>query len=107
MTAFPKNILTFKEIKMDMEKRLVTCQEQMINLTPNEFKILHILLNNSNKTITRHMLLEKIWDIDGSFIDDNTLSVHVSALRRKLGQSGAYIKTIRGTGYTMSEGEYF
>ncbi len=41
-----------------------------------------------------------------AFIDDNTLSVHVSALRRKLGTSGMYVRTVRGVGYAMDEREY-
>ena len=106
ITASLQNQLTFRDIVMDIEKRLVMCGEQIIYLTPNEFKILQLLLKNSGKTITRQMLLENIWDVDGSFIDDNTLSVHISALRRKLGDNGAFIKTVRGTGYTINKEKY-
>ena len=72
-----------------------------IILTPTEFQILSVLIQNSGIIVTRNNLLEKIWDCDGNFIDDNTLSVHISRLRDKIGAD--HIATVRGTGYRWEE----
>lgn len=72
-----------------------------LNLTPTEFMILSTLIQNSGVIVTRSVLLEKIWDCDGSFVDDNTLSVHVSRLREKLGTN--QIATVRGIGYRWED----
>ena len=65
-------------------------------LTLTEYKILSKLLS-SRSILTRSALLESLWDADSRFIDDNTLSVHVSRLREKVG--AGHIKTVRGVGY--------
>ncbi len=74
-----------------------------LNLTPSEFRLFTTLIKNKNKTLTRNALLEQLWDIDGDFIDDNTLSVYVRRLREKLGDDKDYISTVRGVGYMISE----
>ncbi len=74
-----------------------------LSLTPTEFMILSTLVQNSGVIVTRAVLLEKIWDCDGSFVDDNTLSVHVSRLREKLGAN--QISTVRGIGYRWEDGK--
>ena len=74
-----------------------------LSLTPTEFLILSTLIQNSGIIVTRSVLLEKIWDCDGSFVDDNTLSVHVSRLREKLGTNR--ISTVRGIGYRWEDGK--
>ena len=63
--------------------------------------ILKTLMSNRGVIVTRNILLEKIWDCDESFIDDNTLSVHVSRLREKIGSE--HIATVRGVGYRWEE----
>ena len=70
-------------------------------LTPTEFQILSALIQNNGVIVTRASLLQRIWDSDGNFIDDNTLSVHISRLRDKIGAN--HIATIRGTGYRWEE----
>lgn len=72
-----------------------------LSLTPTEFMILSTLVQNSGVIVTRAILLEKIWDCDGNFVDDNTLSVHVSRLREKLGAN--QISTVRGIGYRWED----
>lgn len=72
-----------------------------LSLTPTEFMILSTLVQNSGVIVTRTVLLEKIWDCDGNFVDDNTLSVHVSRLREKL--STNQISTVRGIGYRWED----
>ena len=68
----------------------------MLLLTVTEYKILAKLILERS-IITRAALLDALWDVDSRFVDDNTLSVHVSRLREKVGSS--HIKTIRGVGY--------
>ena len=70
-------------------------------LTPTEFKILAVLVRNSGQILPRQLLLERIWDEGGQFIDDNTLSVHVSRLREKIGPE--HIRTVRGVGYQWED----
>ena len=82
---------------IDMERMTVTKDNEVIYITPTEFKILSALIRNANQILTRNQLLEKIWDVDEQFIDDNTLSVHVRRLREKIGAER--IRTIRGVGY--------
>ena len=67
-----------------------------LNLTLTEYKILQCLLSHSG-IVTRSHLLDALWDVDAKFVDDNTLSVHVSRLREKIGSER--IKTVRGVGY--------
>ena len=69
---------------------------EVLLLTVTEYKILAKLISERS-IITRAALLDALWDVDSRFVDDNTLSVHVSRLREKVGSS--HIKTIRGVGY--------
>ncbi len=71
-----------------------------ILLTPIEFQLLNAIVSAKGNTVTRNSLLN-IWDDNNNFIDDNTLSVHISRLREKVG--GAHIVTIRGIGYRWEE----
>ena len=86
---------------IDMERMTVVKDNEVIYVTPTEFKILSALIRNANQILTRNQLLEKIWDVDEQFIDDNTLSVHVRRLREKIGAER--IRTIRGVGYKWEE----
>lgn len=94
-------ILSDKDISLDNENMTVTKNGKTIFLTPTEYMILRTLISNRGVIVTRGSLLEKIWDCDESFIDDNTLSVHVSRLREKIGSE--YIATVRGVGYRWEE----
>jgi DNA-binding response OmpR family regulator len=69
----------------------------IVFLTPTEFQILSVLIKNNGVIVTRSTLLQNIWDDGGNFIDDNTLSVHISRLREKIGAN--HIATVRGVGY--------
>ena len=82
---------------IDTIKMAVTLDGAAVFVTPTEFQLLSALLRNPGRILTRKMLLQTIWDDAGVFIDDNTLSVHISRLREKIG-SGR-IKTVRGVGY--------
>ena len=76
--------------------------EKEIILTPTEFRILRTLMENEGIVLGRDRLLQKVWDVDGEFIDDNTLSVHIRKLREKLEEDPSkpkLIETLRGMGY--------
>lgn len=73
-----------------------------LNLTLSEYRLMVILIENYPNTVTRDILLEKIWDIDGNFVDANTLNVYVKRLREKIEldvKKPKFIETIRGVGY--------
>lgn len=73
---------------------------EKLTITPNEYKLLQILVANEGNVVTRRVLLEKLWDCDGNFIDDHTLTVTMNRLRTKIeDEAHVYIKTVRGLGY--------
>ena len=73
---------------------------RQIELTALEYRLLLIFAMNKSKVLSRTQILEKIWDIDGDFVEDNTLTVYVKRLREKLG-SAVNIETVRGIGYRV------
>lgn len=74
--------------------------KEKISITPNEYKLLWALTENEGKILTRQILLEKLWDSGGNFIDDHTLTVTMNRLRAKIeDDTHAYIQTVRGMGY--------
>ena len=83
-------------ITLDKAKLQASRDGEVLLLTVTEYKILAKLISERS-IITRAALLDALWDVDSRFVDDNTLSVHVSRLREKVGSSN--IKTIRGVGY--------
>lgn len=79
--------------------------QEQIAITPNEYKLLRVLTENKGNVITRQMLLQKLWDNEGNFIDDHTLTVTMNRLRAKIEDpSHTYIKTVRGMGYIWTGG---
>lgn len=89
-------------IILDTENMEVKKEGKSIELTSLEFKILLMLFTNKNKLVTREAILNKIWDLAGNFVNDNTLTVYIKRIREKLGDTdGKIIKTIRGVGYKV------
>lgn len=86
-----------ENVVIDLKTMTVKKDGANLFVTPTEFQILSTLIRNNGVIVTRSVLLEHIWDEGGSFIDDNTLSVHISRLREKIG--GEHIVTVRGVGY--------
>lgn len=73
---------------------------EKLTITPNEYKVLKMLTAAAGTVITRQLLLERLWDCDGNFIDDHTLTVAMNRLRAKIeDEDHRYIKTVRGMGY--------
>lgn len=92
-------------IKIDMEAKRVYIKNNEIIFTALEYKILTLLFNNINKTVTRDQILDKIWDVAGNFVNDNTLTVYIKRIRQKLGENDV-IKTIKGIGYRVDKWRY-
>ncbi|WP_195971484.1 response regulator transcription factor [Clostridium thermobutyricum] len=96
------NILENKNVILNIEECSITYKENKLELTKNEFKIIQILFENAGKVISREDIMIKLWDSD-SFIDDNTLTVNIARLRKKLQglEINDLIKTKKGMGYMV------
>lgn len=81
---------------IDKQRMQVSRDGEILPLTLTEYRIL-LCLTGQRGVATRDILLGALWDSDGKFVDDNTLSVHISRLREKIG--GQHIQTVRGVGY--------
>lgn len=89
---------------LDFESLAAVRGTEKLSITPNEYKLLKILTANAGTVVTRRLLLEKLWDFEGNFIDDHTLTVTMNRLRAKIETAGhRYIKTVRGMGYIWAE----
>lgn len=100
--AKANNILKSGDIKIDVLAHSVFKDDNEVELTKGEFKLLNMFLENKNQVLERNVILEKLWDIDGEFVDANTLNVYIKRLREKIEddiKKPEYIKTIRGVGY--------
>lgn len=95
-TAYSHNGLIIDTVKMN-----VILNGAPVFVTPTEFQLLSALIRNPGRIMTRKILLQVVWDDAGVYIEDNTLSVHISRLREKIG--GVRIKTVRGVGYSWEE----
>lgn len=100
------NIYFFKELKFDFQKLCLLKNDMEIPITRIEVKLLELFIKNKGKVLTRDQILEKIWDIDGDFIEENTLNVNIRRLRTKIEDDPSnpiIIKTIFGIGYMWSD----
>ena len=96
--------IVYQDIVIDTKKAKVYQNNQEIIFTSLEYKILLMLFTNQNKLITRDQLLDKIWDIAGNFVNDNTLTVYIKRIREKIGdKQGNIIQTVRGIGYRIGD----
>ena len=98
-------VLSVGRIQLNTVSRQVTLAGEPVTLTPKEFSLLEFLLYNRNRAISRFNMAEHIWgDAFDPFSMSNTIDVHIRNLRRKLDdQAGELIRTVRGTGYMLSE----
>lgn len=94
--------LSCGEIAMDLNRMLVTCGSEEVSLSAAEYQVLLCLMRNKGRIVTREKILEQVWDINGSYVNDNTLTVTVKRLRDKLHRP-ACLKTVRSVGYRMEE----
>lgn len=87
-------------LRLDFQALTAVRDGRKLAITPNEYKLLRLLTANAGAVVTRRLLLEKLWDNGGNFIDDHTLTVTMNRLRAKIEDAGhSYIRTIRGMGY--------
>ena len=91
------NLLEYKDLTLNVERQQVFWGNRETELTKNECKILSLLVRNQGNLVTRTRIMKDLWD-DESFVDDNTLTVNVNRLRKKLDETGleGYIKTVKG-----------
>ena len=103
-TNIKDNIIKAKNISIDLDKMSVLKDDKEIVLTALEFKIVSLLFTNIGRIVTREQILDRIWDIAGNFVNDNTLTVYIKRIREKLeknAQEPEIIKTVRGIGYKV------
>ena len=95
-------VLEHQGALLNLTEATLSYQEHKIELTKNELRILQVLMENKNKVVSRDTLMTKLWESD-SYVDENTLSVNVNRLRKKLEEIGLtdYIVTKKGIGYRL------
>lgn len=95
-------ILEHNNLKLNLSKSEVEYSGNKIELSKNESKILYVLIKNKERIVSRNEIIESLWDSD-EFVDDNTLTVNINRLRKKLEEIGAvdFLKTKRGQGYIL------
>ena len=97
-----EGILRSGDVTVNLTEGRVTLRGEHVECTGAEYRLLCLFLANSGKVLTRSVILDKLWDGAGNFVDDNTLSVYVRRLREKLERDPSapeYLKTVRGLGY--------
>ncbi|WP_105616975.1 response regulator transcription factor [Vallitalea okinawensis] len=100
------NIYQYMDIQIDFDKVLLLKKGEPIKLTATEFKLIKLLIDHKKKVVTRTNILERLWDIDGNFVDENAVNVNIRRLRTKIEDNPSkpeYIKTVFGIGYTWGE----
>ncbi|MFR8103770.1 MAG: response regulator transcription factor [Clostridia bacterium] len=101
-----QNIIQIQDVTVDVNKMAVYKAGEEVILTALEYRILLMLFHHMGQTITREQILEKIWDLAGNFVNDNTLTVYIKRIREKLEDDPTnpqIIKTVRGIGYKVGE----
>lgn len=90
-------------VMLNLSDATATCNNDKIDLTKNEYRILQILFENKGKAVSRDFIMERLWKTD-IFVDENTLNVNINRLRRKLAEHGVenLILTKKGTGYMVN-----
>lgn len=96
-----KNIITVSGVTLDLDKSAVFENGKQLELTALEYKLLSLLMQNAGKVVTRELIFEKIWDVSGNFVNDNTLTVYIKRIRKKL--DADIIKRVKGMGYQVAE----
>lgn len=99
-----QNFATCGEISIDKNKSKVFYAKEEVVLSQMEYQLLLLLMERKGCIVTRSSLLELIWDANGNFVNDNTLTVTMKRLREKL-QNPPYLKTVRSFGYRMEDTE--
>lgn len=96
------NVFQFKDLILDSENHFVSINNESIELTVKEYRILELLISSPKKVFTKQNIFESVWE-EECFIDERAVTVHVSNLRNKLRHGEKYIKTVWGIGYKMQD----
>jgi len=92
------NVLSFKDMKIDLKKKIITIEGEAVNLTRKEYEILSLLAKNMGQYISRDEILKRIWQ-DDVIVTERNVDVNIARLRKKIGEYGNYIKGKSGYGY--------
>ena len=95
------NIIHIGAVSFDLDKSEVYDNGVKIDFTALEYRIFSLLVQNEGRVVTRDIILEKIWDIAGNYVNDNTLTVYIKRIRKKL--SSDIITTVKGLGYKAED----
>ncbi len=95
-----KKIINIKDVEINLANMQIRRNNEEISLTALEYKIFLVLIENANRIVTREAILEKIYNESGNYVNDNTLTVYIKRIRKKLGID-EIIKTIKGIGYMV------
>ena len=99
-TPAADDLLCLEEIRMDLDRHVVTVNDEKLELTFKEYELLKLFLEKQGSTLSRELIMQKVWDT--SFEGESrTLDMHIKTLRQKLGESGRRIRTVRNVGYIM------
>ncbi|MCL2641445.1 MAG: response regulator [Phycisphaerales bacterium] len=98
----PQAMLAVGAIVVDQSKHEVTVQDRPINLTPTEFKLLTAILAAKGRVLSRNQLMDRTMGTE-VFVTDRAIDVHITAVRKKIGEFAWMIHTVRGTGYRLLE----
>jgi DNA-binding response OmpR family regulator len=99
-----KNIV-FEDLKLDFTSKTARIAENTLDLNRQEFELLWLLLENKDMNLTRQKIIDSVWGYDYNQVNDNTLTVSIKRLRKKLLSYSSHIKTVRGIGYKWESGE--
>lgn len=99
-------IFYYQDLCIDFGRKQVKCRGAAVKLTPKEYQLLELFVKNRKRVITKQMMLEQIWDERGDFVEENTVNVTISRLKKKIESDPTepvYIKNVFGLGYTFGE----
>ncbi len=96
-----KVLIKVKDITFNIDKAVLFKGDKEIDLTPIELNLVNLLFNNLGSVVSRNVILDKIWECTGNYVDDHTVTVYFKRLREKLGTD--VIKTVKGMGYRIDE----
>lgn len=95
--SFPKNWICCGALRVSCAQMKVYREEEQIFLSGKELRLLVYLMENAGQILSKEQILEHVWDVEGQFVDDNTVPVNISRLKAKIGEG--YIQNVRGMGY--------
>lgn len=96
-----RRLVNYKGLQLNLDKKTVTIEGDSVNLTPTEFALLHLLLVNRGKVLSRQQLMDTIWA--GVIVTEHTVNVNIARLRKKLGSYAQNIVSRTGFGYVFEE----